>query len=276
MAHFAQFRVGILLTAFLLSFTVLHADEAKGLQKHLQDRFSKKVWMIRNFYGGNHLTFDSNGTLIHGDKTIGYKGCWCATQLQVNKVEIKKDMLILRGPRIVGIYDGKKKEFSKLSRAGEGENVEIDIELDAVPQDDQVITGILEKVFITRTDELDNLIPDAWRADDFDPAANEVARVKKDSASEKLTVSAPKPIHTPDPEYPEEARREKISGDVLLSIVIDKQGRVVRIRVDQCAGRGLDERAVQAVSQWTFEPAMRNGEPVTVQVEVDVTFHIYQ
>lgn len=260
---------------FVLCTPALHGDNIQDLQKHLRERFSKQVLIIRNFYGGSHLTFDSNGTLIKGDKTIGYKGCWCATQLQVKKVEVRKDKFILQGPRIIGVYDSKKKEFSKLSRAGEGENIQIDIEFDSLPRDDQT-AGILEKVFLTRTDELDNLIPDAWRADNFVPASQEVARIKKDAASEKLNVSAPKPIHTPDPDYPEEARRERISGDVLLSIVIDKQGRVVRIRMDQCAGGGLDERAVQAVSQWTFEPALRNGEPVAVQVDVDVTFHIYQ
>src|SRR5690349_2526589 len=89
MTFLGQFRIRVA-TILLLSFVPLHAgtDEAKDLQKHLQQRFSKQVLMVRNFYGGDHLTFDSNGTLIKGDKTIGYKGCWCATQLQVKKVEV--------------------------------------------------------------------------------------------------------------------------------------------------------------------------------------------
>ncbi|HZS29505.1 MAG TPA: energy transducer TonB [Candidatus Angelobacter sp.] len=268
-----QFRTW-LLAIFLLFAIPLHADGAKDLQRNLQNRFFKKVFLIRNFYGGNHLTFDSQGALVKGEKTVGYHGCWCAAQLQIEKVEVKKDELILQGPRIVGIYDSKKREFSKLFR--EGSSVQLEIELDSSQIDEQTIVGILEKVFFAKTDDLERLIPDAWRAPGFDPEAHEVTRVKKDAASEKENVSAPKPVHTPDPEYSEQARRAGIAGDVLLWLVVDEQGKVVRIRVMRCLGAGLDERAVQTVSTWRFEPAQRDGQPVAVQLNVDVTFHLYR
>ncbi|HTD22112.1 MAG TPA: energy transducer TonB [Terriglobales bacterium] len=267
-----QSRIPVL-AVLVLAFIPLQADEAKDLQKHLQERFLKKVLLIRNFYGGDHLTFDSQGALVKGDKTVGYKGCWCAAQFQIEKVEVKKDKLILRGPRIVGEYDNKKKEFSKLIR--QGTNLQLDIEFGSTQMDEPTILGVFQKVFFTRDDDLDKLIPDAWRAADFDPAAHEVTRVKKDGASEKENVSAPKSIHTPDPEYSEDARRAGIAGDVILWLVVDEKGKVVRIRVVRCLGSGLDGSAVQAVSEWTFEPAMRNGEPVAVQLNVDVTFHLY-
>ena len=204
----------------LLSSVLLRAGNANDLEKHLDDRFLNKIFMFRNFYGGNHLTFDSNGTLIKGDTTIGYHGCWCAAQLQVDRVEVEKDKVILRGPRITGVYDSKKKEFSELSREGSSMRVdkelsklnlraeiEVDIELDPAQMDEPTITGILEKVFLTRSDDLNSLIPYAWRKPDFDPAAHEITEIKNDAASEKENVSAPKPIHTPDPEYSEEAQR---------------------------------------------------------------------
>jgi TonB family protein len=194
--------------------------------------------------------------------------------LRVDRVEVTKDKVILRGPRIVGVYDSKKKDFSNLHH--EGGNVQIDIEFNSTQTDEPTIAGMLGKVLLTSTDDLDSLIPDAWRSPDFDPARHEVTKVKKDAPSEKENVRAPIAIHTPDPEYSEDARKAGIAGDVILWLVIDEKGKVVRIRVIRCLGAGLDERAVQAVSTWTFEPAMRNGTPVAVQINVDVTFHLYR
>src|SRR5215471_9592865 len=158
MTHLAPFRARILLTAFLLSLVpALQADEPKDLQKHLEQKLSKRAFIVRNFYGGDHLTFDINGTLIKGDKGVGYRGCWCASQLRVDKVEVKKDRVILRGPRVVGVYDTKKKDFSDLYH--EGGNVQIDIEFNSTQIDEPTIAGTLEKVFLTSTDDLDSLIP---------------------------------------------------------------------------------------------------------------------
>lgn len=264
----------LVLGALLLSATALYADEAENLQKHLQDRFLKQVLTIRNFYGGDHLSFDSHGVLVKGDKTIGHEGCWCAAQLEVEKIELKKGKLILRGPRIVGVYDSKKKTFSKLSR--EGGKVELDIELDAAQMSEDAIVGSLENIFLTRKDDMDSLIPDAWRAADFNPTGEEVARVTKDAASSEQETSAPRPIHTPDPEYSEEARSQRLQGSLVLWIVVDEKGNVARIRLNQCLGMGLDEQAVRAVSQWKFEPARKNGQLVAVQLNVEVTFHLYR
>ena len=262
------------LSIFLIFCTpLLHADQTRDLQKALQQRLSKQVFIVRNFYGGDHLSFDSQGNLVKGDKKVGYKGCWCAAQLQIEKVEVKNDKLILRGPRIRGSYDSKTKSFSKLFL--EGSTVQFDIELSATQMNEDAIVGILEQIFLTRKDDLDRLIPDSWRAADYNPAG-EVARVKKDAASPEQNVTAPKPVHTPDPEYSEEARSRGLQGSLILWIVVDEKGDVSRIKLDRCLGMGLDERAIQSVSRWKFEPAIRNGQPIAVQLNVEVTFRLYR
>jgi len=55
---------------------------------------------------------------------------------------------------------------------------------------------------------------------------------------------------------------------------VDEKGDVALIKFNQCLGMGLDEQAVRAVSQWKFEPAMRGGQPVAVQLNVEVTFNL--
>lgn len=88
-------------------------------------------------------------------------------------------------------------------------------------------------------------------------------------------VSAPRPIYAPDPEYSDEARKAKFQGSVVLAVVIGADGRPRDIRVSRSVGMGLDEQAESAVRNWRFEPAMKDGRPVAVIVEVEVVFRLY-
>jgi TonB family protein len=92
----------------------------------------------------------------------------------------------------------------------------------------------------------------------------------QNSAGDKFT--APRLIYHPTPHYTREARKAKISGEVYLSIVINTKGAVTDAKVTKGLGYGLDERAVNTVRSWKFEPARRNGTPVTVAVVVEVSF----
>ena len=87
-------------------------------------------------------------------------------------------------------------------------------------------------------------------------------------------VSAPTLIFAPDPEYSEEARRAKYQGVCVVSLIVDPQGNPKRLQVVRHLGKGLDQKAVEAVRQYKFEPAMRNGEPVAVEVNIEVNFRI--
>jgi TonB family protein len=88
-------------------------------------------------------------------------------------------------------------------------------------------------------------------------------------------VSEPIPIYKPEPAYSEEARKAKFQGTVLLWIVVDAQGKVRNIQIAKHLGMGLDEEAVKTVSTWKFKPALRQGVPVPVQVEVEVSFRLF-
>lgn len=88
-------------------------------------------------------------------------------------------------------------------------------------------------------------------------------------------ISAPRPIFTADPEYSEEARGAQYQGVCVLWIVVGTDGRPRNIRVVRTLGFGLDQKAMEAVKQWRFEPAMKDGRLVGVQVDVEVTFRLY-
>ena len=88
-------------------------------------------------------------------------------------------------------------------------------------------------------------------------------------------ISAPTPLSTPDPQYTEEARNAKTQGTCILKLVVDQQGHPRDIRVVRSLGFGLDAKAIEAVKQWKFKPAMKDGQPVNVLISVEVGFHLY-
>lgn len=88
-------------------------------------------------------------------------------------------------------------------------------------------------------------------------------------------VSAPRPIYDPDPEYSDEARQAKFQGDVVLSAIIGADGRPRDLRVARSLGLGLDQKALDAVAKWRFEPAMKDRHPVAVQIGIEVVFRLY-
>lgn len=88
-------------------------------------------------------------------------------------------------------------------------------------------------------------------------------------------VSPPRAIYRPDPEFSEEARKAKYQGVCTLGMIVGVDGRPTNIRVLGSLGMGLDEKAIEAVRNWKFEPAMKDGHPVRVEIAVEVDFHLY-
>ena len=88
-------------------------------------------------------------------------------------------------------------------------------------------------------------------------------------------VSPPRQIYAPEPEFSEEARKAKYQGVCTLGLIVGTDGRPSNIRVLSSLGMGLDEKAIEAVKNWKFEPAMKDGHPVRVEIAVEVDFHLY-
>src|SRR5665213_3056238 len=87
-------------------------------------------------------------------------------------------------------------------------------------------------------------------------------------------VSAPSVLSKVDPEYTTEAHDAKYSGTVLLSVVIGTDGKAHDINIVRPLGMGLDEKAVEAVQKWHFNPGMKDGEPVQVRAQIEINFRL--
>jgi TonB family protein len=90
-----------------------------------------------------------------------------------------------------------------------------------------------------------------------------------------LGVDAPKAKSTPEPEFTEIARYEKYPGTVVVNVVVGTDGNVHRIRLVRALGLGLDEAAESRLKTWRFDPGTRNGKPVAVEMNIEVSFNLY-
>jgi TonB family protein len=88
-------------------------------------------------------------------------------------------------------------------------------------------------------------------------------------------VSAPQLIFAPTPEYSKEAKRAKYQGICIISTIVDPEGNPQRVQVVRHLGKGLDQKAVEAVRQYRFKPGILHGKAVAVEVNIEVNFRLY-
>jgi TonB family protein len=87
-------------------------------------------------------------------------------------------------------------------------------------------------------------------------------------------TSSPVLISKHEPKYSAEAPKARLQGTIRLSLIVAADGIPQDVKVVRGLGLGLDEKAVEAVQGWRFKPAMKGGEPVAVQAQVEVNFKI--
>lgn len=106
------------------------------------------------------------------------------------------------------------------------------------------------------------------------PAApDRISEATPAPAVEMAPGSAPVALETPAPRYPATALRRGESGEVLLRIDVDAEGRVADVNIVHGSGsRALDRAAISAVRGWRFLPGQRDGRPVPAVVNVPITF----
>jgi periplasmic protein TonB len=88
-------------------------------------------------------------------------------------------------------------------------------------------------------------------------------------------VSPPRPILQPEPEFSEEARKAKHQGVVVVRATVGADGKIHDPHVVRSLGLGLDEKAIEALNKWLFEPALKDGRKVAVVVDIEVNFRLY-
>jgi len=276
-------KPGILLLAVCLVHTATaHADSVKD---NLNHKYKKQVLALRTPFTRGDQKFDSAGQPI-GARASGRWLTYGA--IYVEKLNLTKDALRLEGPRVAfsSVKTEGKTYLTNLSKP-----VKIEIRLDQPLNSLDQAQALLERVFFPEADVAQHATPEFRRSDDNIPD-DEIAHVSihssrpseeslPDADRDKIdhdkegAVLAPRAIYTPEPEFSEPARRAKFQGTVVLQIVVNKKGDVVRVRLVRALGMGLDQNAMEGVERWRFSPATRNGQPVAVALNIEVAFNLY-
>ena len=87
-------------------------------------------------------------------------------------------------------------------------------------------------------------------------------------------ISGPSPVRKVDPKYPPSLMSERVEGEVVLYAVIRRDGSVDSIQLVQGIDEQLDANAMEALSQWKFRPAARQGSPVELEAIVHIPFRL--
>lgn len=102
----------------------------------------------------------------------------------------------------------------------------------------------------------------------------DIEEMTKGAVRAKDQIAPPKLIKKVDPVYPEEARAEGIQGVVILEIMTDEEGKVVRVKILKSESSILNKAAIDAVRQWKYKPLILKGKPTPVIFTITVAFRL--
>jgi len=88
-------------------------------------------------------------------------------------------------------------------------------------------------------------------------------------------ITVPRALYAPDPEYSEDARKAKYQGPAIVGLTVGGDGLPYDVGVLQALGKGLDEKSIEAVKHWKFEPGVKDGRTVLIRLSVETEFRLY-
>jgi protein TonB len=94
-------------------------------------------------------------------------------------------------------------------------------------------------------------------------------------SAERNYDQPPRPLYSPAAAFSNEARAKKIQGVVIVSVLVTEDGLPTDARVEKSLGYGLDESALDCVSQYRFKPATKDGQPVATRITVEINFKLF-
>jgi TonB family protein len=271
-------------SALLLSlFTcmVVVAAKAEDLVPSLNVAYLGKAVVLRHPIAGSSIHFNSDGEPMETKK-----GPWTVDGgVEIRKIELTPTSLRLGCDRVVFGFDERKKALVPFqTRQKEKITVNIEIALASRVETLPAVDEVLHRIFAFSETKLLGAVPDYWQ--DFlrkqisgavplpNPDApkrsrKEISNQYRDFlASQKAKgITVPEAVHTPSPHSVNDMR-----GTVVLEALIDENGKVQQPRIVRPVGYGLDEEAISTVLTWRFKPATQDGNPIPMQMALEVAF----
>jgi TonB family protein len=268
-------------------------------------QFEGKVLVLRHPLQDSFQQYDAEGKVLKG----GDDGPWTVYGgVLIDKVALSPDKLSFEGRRVLFRFlkgQFRAREFKRLKRPVDPPfppSVQLEIVLDRALDSAEQARAVLGRVFALDTQSLLDSLPEFWRGpvtDElvYDPSQKHDAEFRMEllpasvpkpvqkaapnaiSADQVFhvgaEVTAPKPTFTPEPKFTDIARYEKFQGVLVVNLIVGTDGAVHKMRLARPLGLGLDESARSMIQTWRFQPATRNGQPVAVEMNVEVAFNLY-
>ena len=114
-----------------------------------------------------------------------------------------------------------------------------------------------------------------YESDKADLQARNSAARSKNAKSLPFGITPPVATYAPQAEYSEKGHEAKREGICTLNLIVGVDGKPYDVVVAHKLGLGLDEKAVEAVQKWRFEPARRNGKPIFSRFTVNMSFRLF-
>jgi TonB family protein len=248
-----------------MSFLSTFSLQAQSTEAELKTQLMHKPLYVRGCWRHDQLHFDSNGVLTSASSPITFTLCG----FDLKTLHLKNDKLVLEGVRA-----GLELADDKVKRISLGEDMRI--EIDANPKNDY--GPALNSIFVSNLEDLVPSMPFYWQnyaKKHFVPSATpSESSEASDNKPQRIggAITAPVLIRSAPPQYSPSAEHVGYGGNVLIRIWIQPDGTVSHPSIVRPIGLGLDENALAAVLKYLFKPAMQDGKPVLVEVNIQVNF----
>ena len=269
-----------LIACILLTLTpALHAQSTEAA---LRTRLIGQPLYLRTLPSADKLNFDKTGNPAQPSPVLTFT----LSGIEVQSLHLSGDKLQIKGRRVGLEFDQDKvlRVPLRIDKLLGHKDEPIEIEVAAPANADY--GPALDAIFATDLSQLIPAMPSFWQSyarkhflapgevqspPDPAPPKSVAPRFQRVGGS----VEPPVPIHTPDPSFDQAARSLRHPGTVLVYLRVDTQGKPYDVYVLRPTGLGLDEKAIEAVNQYKFKPATRDGTPVPVEMNVEVNFQIF-
>jgi TonB family protein len=294
------------IVTFLFVLAGMSSTYAQDAEKALKE-YEGKVLVLRHPLHDGFQKYDAEGTVLQG----GNEESWTSHGgMLIEHIELTPDKLHMEGRRTLFLFQENKLFLLELKKKDAQElpifpTVDIDIALDHSVDSEEEGRKILGKVFALKKEDLVASVPNIWRAcltdrliydssqrkeAEFGWSAatvknkSERAAAHADSLNVSNTepiayvgngVSPPKALHISEPEYSKIARYEGLEGDAVLRVVVGKDGNVQEVELVRPLGLALDESAIAMVKTWQFHPALKDKQPIAVEMNIEVNFSLH-
>jgi TonB family protein len=293
----------LIVVSFVLFLISVSYTAAQDPEQYLRDHYLGKTLVLRGFYSADRIRYDSSGS-----PDTSEVGDWTVDGFVIaQEIHVSGDRLKIKAERLVADCSHTPFQLRPSQEGFKKKIVYLKLEAD-FPQHNpspQQIDSLMSQIFLTSQDRIADLVPAYWKpcvprgvvgqdknclfspeilavpgvagSTQADPARSSKNQdaPRAENRLSRIGALPPKLIFQRSPEFSETARASRFQGVARLMLVVNKEGAPTDIRIVKPLGLGLDAKAVEAVQDWKFSPATKDGEPVAAEITVEVNFQLY-